>query len=153
MPRLLTAAGAIAVIATYAIAVPPAHALSLAKTQVALQQGVEFVAQKKREKDDPASTTRKSQRADGKEDPKGHPLRYGSRSPGTSVSLTARGAYLFSPGFNGAYRPPSGFSFSGYPIRYADEVAAAKAECASLRRRAVSSGQRSSRDREQACTE
>ncbi len=156
MQRTLTAAGALAVVA-YAIALPSAHALPLAKAQVSLQRSVERIAQKSREDETPASTTRKSKRAGGKDDPKEDPKarapRYGSRSPGTSVPLTARGAYLYSPSFNGSYTPPAGYSFSGYPIRYADEVAAARAECAALRRRAVSSGQRSAWDRHYACSE
>ena len=106
-----------------------------------------------RDDDKPASTKSKSKRVGSKEDPKGPARRYGSRSPGTSVPLTTRGAYLFSPGFNGAYTPPSGYSSSGYPIYYADEVAATRAECASLRRRAMSNGQRSSWDRYHACME
>jgi hypothetical protein len=153
MQRTLTAAGAIAVVAAYAIALPSAHALPLAKAQVSLQRGVEFVAMKRGEDDGPASTTRKLKRVGDKEDSKARAPRYGSRSPGTSVPLTTRGAYLYSPSFNGAYMPPSGYSFSGYPIRYADEVAADRAECASLRRRAMSSGQRSSWDRYHACME
>jgi hypothetical protein len=153
MQRTRTATGALAVVAAYAIALPPAHALPLAKAQVSLQRSVELVAQKSREDDKPASTTRKSKRVGSKEEPKGRVSRFGSRAAGTSVPLTTRGAYLFSPGFNGAYTPPSGYSFSGYPIRYADEVAAEQAECASLRRRAISSGQRSSWDRYHACME
>jgi hypothetical protein len=157
MQRTLTAAGALAVVAAYAIALPPAQALPLAKAQVSLQRGVELIAQKNREDEGRASTTRKSKRVGGKEDPKGDPKarapRYGSRAPGTSVPLIARGAYLYSPSFNGAYTPPAGYSFNGYPVRYADEVAAARAECASLRRRAMSSGQRSAWDRYDACKE
>lgn len=153
MQRTLSATSALAVVAACAIALPPAEALPLAKAQVSLQRGVELVAQKSREGDKPASTTSKSKRVSGKENPKGRMSRFGSRAAGTSVPLTTRGAYLYSPSFNGAYTPPSGYSSSGYPIYYADEVAATQAECASLRRRARSSGQRSSWDRYHACME
>jgi hypothetical protein len=153
MQRTLTSAGALAVVAAYAIASPPAHALPLAKAQVSLQRSIERVAQKSREDESPATTARKSKRVARKEDPKARAPRYGSRFPGTGLPLTVRGAYLYSPSFNGAYTPPGGYSSSGYPIRYADEVAAARAECAALRRRAVSSGQRSAWDRYYACSE
>lgn len=150
MQRTLTAIGAFALVAAHAIAAPQAaHALPLAKAEVSLQRAVETIAQKKRDDD---GTSRKSRRVDSKEDPKVRALRYGSTSPGTSIPLNARGANLYSPSFNGAYTPPSGYSFSGYPIHYADEVEAPKAECDALRRRAMESGKRSSWDRYHACT-
>ena len=150
MQRTLTAAGALIVAAAYAVALPPAHALTM-KGQVSVQRGVELIAQKGRDKDDAASTARKSKRIGDKEQPKAEGSRYGSRFPGTSVPLVTRGAYLYSPSFNGVYTPPAGYSFSGYPIRYADEVTPDGAECASLRRRAMSSGRRSAWDRYYAC--
>ena len=142
-----------ALVTACAIALPSAQALPLAKAQVALQQGGELIAQKSREDDSKRPSKSKSQRSSGEEESKGRPARYGSRAAGTSVPLTTRGAYLFSPSFNGVYTPPSGYSSNGYPIYYADEVAATQAECAPLRRRALSSGQRSSWDRYYACVE
>lgn len=152
MQRILYVPIALAAVAACATALPSAQALPVAKAQFSLQRDVGLVAQKSRGDVSPARTV-KSKRASGKEDPKDRAPRFGSRAAGTSIPLTARGAYLYGPSFNGAYTPPSGYSSSGYPIRYADEVAAERAECASLRRRAVSSGQRSSWDRYYACTD
>jgi hypothetical protein len=129
----------------------PAQALPLAQVQVSLQRDSEFVAQKSRKYDSSATPSRKSRRVADKEK-KGR-VRYGASAPGTSIPLTTRGAYLYGPSFNGAYTPPSGYSLSGYPIYYADEIAAKRAECAALRRQAISSGRHSSWDRYQECVE
>lgn len=153
MQRTLTAAGALAVVAACAIALPSAQALPLAKAQATSQRGVQLVAQKSREDDSKRPSKSKSQRAADEGESKGRPARFGSRAGGASIPLSPRGAYLYGPSFNGVYTPPSGYSSSGYPIYYADEVAATQAECAPLRRRAMSSGQRSAWDRYHACME
>lgn len=151
MQRTLTAIGALAIFAVGAIALPPAYALPLANAQASPQQGFELIVKKGREDDDSAKS--KSRRASDEKEAKASALRYGSRMPGTGIPLTPRGAYLYGPTFQGAYMPPGGYSSGGYPIRYADEVAAEQAECSALRRQAMSSGKRASWDRYYACVE
>jgi hypothetical protein len=121
--RALTAVGILALVAIQPIASPSAIALPLANKQVAPLSGIEFVAQKNR--DSHASRRSKSKayrvsRKEPKEQPKGEEVRYGSRLTGADIQINPRGAYLFSPSFNGVYVPPGGYSSSGYTIRYAD---------------------------------
>jgi hypothetical protein len=149
--RTLTMTGTLALVGACSIALTSAHALPLAQTQVEHQGSIKLVTQERRENEARRGGKSKSQRPGNEEKAEDRGLRYGSRSSSASIPLTTRGTYLYGPSFNGAYMPPSGYSFSGYPIRYADEPAAGDAECASLRRRAMSSGQRSSWDRYYTC--
>ncbi len=149
-----------ATLAMCALGLPSAQALPLSQNHAASRSGVVLVAQKTPEDDSGAKS--KSKRAakqrgssktaaqDTKEDTRDAALQ-GSRAPGTSIQMSPRGGYLYGPSFNGAYTPPGGYSMNGYPVRYADEPSAAQAECAPLRRRAMSSGQRSAWDRYYAC--
>jgi hypothetical protein len=140
----VTATAVLALIAAAAIASPSANALPLAKGETAARSSIELVAQKNRDDDAPRATKKKSQDAASKTKSKDRDLRYGSRAPGVGVPVNVRGSYLYSPSFNGTYTPPAGYSFNGYPVRRAEDIAAARSECSAARRR----GQQS-----EACTE
>lgn len=153
MLRTLIAVAAAGFVAAYALPPLTASAAPPARPQAAPHGLVILVAQKNRDDDDAQRSTKtKSKRvAKGNEAKKTAAPRYGSQAAGSSVSITPRGAYLYGPSFDGVHTPPAGYSLNGYPIRRADEVAAANAECADLRRRAMSTGQRSAWDRYYAC--
>lgn len=152
--RALDLSCALALIAVCAASTSSAHAVPRSNLQVTSQPGIELVADKSTDEEGQRSRKSKKHRvSEGKKESDGPTVSHGSRTPGSSIPMTARGAYLYGPSFNGAYTPPSGYSTSGYPIYRADEVAEARSQCASLRSRAMASGKRSAWDRYYACKE